>query len=100
MKNHRIFQRLYRQPREMLSFHVIRHDVVRQRAVRSPSLEESILNVVAVRPMSITRNVTHHGCGSRVVKVSDQGRHVMNSSLVPLKDPPCRAAMHVKSVES
>ncbi|GFW92334.1 hypothetical protein TNCV_3588561 [Trichonephila clavipes] len=40
------------------------------------------------------------GCGSPVVKVSDHGRHVMSSSPVPPKDPPCRAAMHIKSVES
>ncbi|GFX60504.1 hypothetical protein TNCV_1182231 [Trichonephila clavipes] len=38
--------------------------------------------------------------GLMVVKVSDHGRHVMSSSPVPLKNPPCRAAMHVKSVES
>ncbi|GFS59444.1 putative LOC100569746 [Trichonephila clavipes] len=40
------------------------------------------------------------GCGSPVVKVSNHGRHVSSSIQVPLKDPPCRAAMHVKSVES
>ncbi|GFV70323.1 hypothetical protein TNCV_4797421 [Trichonephila clavipes] len=40
------------------------------------------------------------GCGSPLVKVLDHDRHVMSSSPVPLKDPPCRAAMHVKSVES
>ncbi|GFW34919.1 hypothetical protein TNCV_978571 [Trichonephila clavipes] len=40
------------------------------------------------------------GCGSPVVKVSDHGRHVMSSSPVLLKDPPYRAAMHIKSVEN
>ncbi|GFU58719.1 hypothetical protein TNCV_932631 [Trichonephila clavipes] len=34
------------------------------RAVRSPSLEESILNVVAVRPESSTRAVAYHVCVS------------------------------------
>ncbi|GFY34624.1 hypothetical protein TNCV_1373151 [Trichonephila clavipes] len=43
---------------------------------------------------------TVQGCGSPVVKVSNHGRHVMSSIPVPLKTPPCRAAMHVKSVES
>ncbi|GFX32258.1 hypothetical protein TNCV_1324591 [Trichonephila clavipes] len=40
------------------------------------------------------------GCGSPVVKVSDRGRHVVSLSPVPPKDSPCRAALHVKSVES
>ncbi|GFW76704.1 hypothetical protein TNCV_4944211 [Trichonephila clavipes] len=44
----RHFQWLHRQLRETRSFHVTRHDAGRQRAVRSPLLEESILNVVAV----------------------------------------------------
>ncbi|GFY28602.1 uncharacterized protein TNCV_4150331 [Trichonephila clavipes] len=55
MPNHSMFQRL----RDTRSFHVTRHDAGRQRAVRSPSLEESILNVVAVRPESSTRAVAH-----------------------------------------
>ncbi|GFU49070.1 hypothetical protein TNCV_4173481 [Trichonephila clavipes] len=38
------------------------------------------------------------GCVSPVVKVSDHNRHVMSSSTT--KDPPYRAAMHAKSVES
>ncbi|GFY34997.1 hypothetical protein TNCV_5043731 [Trichonephila clavipes] len=45
MPDHRISQRLHRELREARSFHVTRHDVGRQRAVRSSSLEESILNV-------------------------------------------------------
>ncbi|GFY26183.1 hypothetical protein TNCV_354991 [Trichonephila clavipes] len=36
------------------------HDVGRLRAVRSTSLEESILNVVTDRPESSTRAVAHH----------------------------------------
>ncbi|GFW30616.1 hypothetical protein TNCV_455541 [Trichonephila clavipes] len=48
MSKQRIFQRLLRQLREVRSFHVTRHDDGRRRAVRSPSLEESISNVVAV----------------------------------------------------
>ncbi|GFW37268.1 hypothetical protein TNCV_2632521 [Trichonephila clavipes] len=43
--------------RNTRSFYVIRHDAGRQTAVRSPSLEESILNVVDVRPESSTRAV-------------------------------------------
>ncbi|GFW16277.1 hypothetical protein TNCV_4264421 [Trichonephila clavipes] len=45
-------------------------------------------------------NDSSSGCGSRVVKVSDRGfpRHVFEPGTT--KDPPCRAAMHVKSVES
>ncbi|GFW44559.1 hypothetical protein TNCV_4481051 [Trichonephila clavipes] len=40
------------------------------------------------------------GRGSRVVKVSDRGWlcHEFESSTT--KDPPCRGAMHVKSVDS
>ncbi|GFX54799.1 hypothetical protein TNCV_2556851 [Trichonephila clavipes] len=48
-----IFQRLLRQLRETRLFHVTRHDAGRRRPVRSPSLEESILNVVANRSESI-----------------------------------------------
>ncbi|GFV30161.1 hypothetical protein TNCV_96381 [Trichonephila clavipes] len=40
------------------------HDAGRQRAVRSPSLDESILNVVAVRPESRTSAVAHHASAS------------------------------------
>ncbi|GFY28532.1 hypothetical protein TNCV_4149631 [Trichonephila clavipes] len=46
--------------RDTRSFYVTRHNAGRQRAVRSPSLEESILNVVAVRPESSTRAVAHY----------------------------------------
>ncbi|GFX02611.1 uncharacterized protein TNCV_728651 [Trichonephila clavipes] len=60
MLDSRIFQWLDRQLRETLSFHITRHDVGRQRAVRSPNLEESILNIVAVKPESSTRSVAHH----------------------------------------
>ncbi|GFV74135.1 hypothetical protein TNCV_4510411 [Trichonephila clavipes] len=63
MPNHRIFQRLHRQLRETRSVQVTRHDAGRQRAVGSTSLEESILNVVAVRSESSTRVVAHHGVG-------------------------------------
>ncbi|GFU78051.1 hypothetical protein TNCV_2562431, partial [Trichonephila clavipes] len=58
MPDHRIFQRLHRQLREKSSFHVTRRGQCR--AVRSPSLEENILNRVAVRPNSSTRTVVHH----------------------------------------
>ncbi|GFT54400.1 hypothetical protein TNCV_2727341 [Trichonephila clavipes] len=42
-----------------LSFHVARYDVGRRTAVCSPNLEESILNIVADRPVSSTRGVVH-----------------------------------------
>ncbi|GFT95087.1 uncharacterized protein TNCV_1473481 [Trichonephila clavipes] len=58
--DHRIFQRLHRQFPVTRPFHVTRHDAGRQRAVRSPTLEESILNIVAVRPESSIRAVAHH----------------------------------------
>ncbi|GFW55025.1 uncharacterized protein TNCV_2786401 [Trichonephila clavipes] len=57
---HKIFQRLHRQLREPCSFHVTKHDAGQQRAVRSPSQEESILNVVVVRPESSTKAVAQH----------------------------------------
>ncbi|GFU85987.1 hypothetical protein TNCV_3069891 [Trichonephila clavipes] len=47
MPCHRIFQLLHSQLREIRSFHFTRYDADRRRAVRSPSLEESILNVAA-----------------------------------------------------
>ncbi|GFX62688.1 hypothetical protein TNCV_4868481 [Trichonephila clavipes] len=40
------------------------------------------------------------GRGSRMVKVSDHGWLAPSSSPVPLKFPPCRGVMHIKSVES
>ncbi|GFU92536.1 uncharacterized protein TNCV_4794651 [Trichonephila clavipes] len=43
LPDHRTFQRLYRQLRETRSLHVIRHDAGQLKAVRSSSLEESIL---------------------------------------------------------
>ncbi|GFS88499.1 hypothetical protein TNCV_1461391 [Trichonephila clavipes] len=49
MLHHSIFQYLHRQFRETCSFHVTRHDPGRRRVVRSPSMEESLLNVVADR---------------------------------------------------
>ncbi|GFX90018.1 hypothetical protein TNCV_887161 [Trichonephila clavipes] len=45
--DHRSFQRLHRQLRETRSFYVTKHNGGRQRAVRSPSPEEIILNVVS-----------------------------------------------------
>ncbi|GFY06617.1 DUF4817 domain-containing protein [Trichonephila clavipes] len=60
MPDPRIFQWLHRQLRETRSFHVTRHNAGRRRAVLSPSLKESILNVVADRPESSTRAVAHH----------------------------------------
>ncbi|GFU52883.1 hypothetical protein TNCV_1142021 [Trichonephila clavipes] len=47
MPDDRIFQRLHCQLCETRSFYVTRHNARQQRAVRSPSMEESILNVVA-----------------------------------------------------
>ncbi|GFU53323.1 hypothetical protein TNCV_2953581 [Trichonephila clavipes] len=61
MPDHRSFQQLHRQLRETRSFHVTRHDVVRRRAIRSPSLEESTLSVVGDRPESSTRSIRNQG---------------------------------------
>ncbi|GFX60842.1 uncharacterized protein TNCV_1311351 [Trichonephila clavipes] len=58
MTVHRIFQRLHHQLRETRSFHVTRRDSNRRTAVRSPSIEESILNVVADKSELSTR--AHH----------------------------------------
>ncbi|GFW75053.1 DUF4817 domain-containing protein [Trichonephila clavipes] len=66
MPDHTIFLRVFRQLREKRSFHITRHDAGRRRTVSSPSLEESILNVVADRPESSTRAVAHY------VRVSHQ----------------------------
>ncbi|GFV78367.1 hypothetical protein TNCV_95241 [Trichonephila clavipes] len=40
------------------------------------------------------------GCGSRMVKVSDRSWPCHEFEPSTTKDPPCRAAIHVKSVES
>ncbi|GFT71998.1 uncharacterized protein TNCV_2516251 [Trichonephila clavipes] len=64
MPNYRIFRWLHRQLRETRSFYVTRYDVGRQRTVRTPSLEESISNVAAVRPDLSTRAVDPHVCVS------------------------------------
>ncbi|GFU79418.1 hypothetical protein TNCV_871891 [Trichonephila clavipes] len=58
MPHHRIFQLLLRQLREPRLFYVTKHDACRRRAVPSPSMEESILNLVADGPESNTR--PHH----------------------------------------
>ncbi|GFV77896.1 transposable element Tcb1 transposase [Trichonephila clavipes] len=55
--DHRIFQPLHRETR---SFRVTRHNARGRKAARSPSMEESILNVVADRPESSTRAIAHH----------------------------------------
>ncbi|GFS94063.1 hypothetical protein TNCV_1810841 [Trichonephila clavipes] len=55
MPDHRIFHWLHRKLRKTRSFHVNKHDAGRRRAVGSPSLEESILNVVPDRPESSVR---------------------------------------------
>ncbi|GFV74110.1 multiple epidermal growth factor-like domains protein 10 [Trichonephila clavipes] len=47
LKKSQNFQRLHRQLRETRLAHVTRHDAGRRRAIGSPRLEESILNVVA-----------------------------------------------------
>ncbi|GFW27154.1 ATP-grasp domain-containing protein [Trichonephila clavipes] len=44
--------------------------------------------------------VNYGGRGSRVVKVSDRGWPCHEFEPITAKDPPCGAAMHVKSVES
>ncbi|GFT40633.1 hypothetical protein TNCV_3008071 [Trichonephila clavipes] len=54
MPDNRIFQLLHRELSEKRSFYVPRRDADRRRAVPSPSLEESTLNVVADRPKSST----------------------------------------------
>ncbi|GFX20930.1 uncharacterized protein TNCV_79851 [Trichonephila clavipes] len=59
MPDHRVFQRLHRQLRETSTFHVTRHAADRRSAVRRPTLEEIILNVVSDRPESSTRSVAH-----------------------------------------
>ncbi|GFY20791.1 hypothetical protein TNCV_1120251 [Trichonephila clavipes] len=61
---------------------VTRHATGQQKTVRSPSLEENILNFVAARPESKKQG---GGRGSLVVKELDRGRHVTSSSPVPLK---------------
>ncbi|GFX13156.1 hypothetical protein TNCV_2989201 [Trichonephila clavipes] len=48
LQDHRTLQRLHRQLRETRSLPVTRHEAGQQRAVRSPILKESILNVAAL----------------------------------------------------
>ncbi|GFW65591.1 hypothetical protein TNCV_3550141 [Trichonephila clavipes] len=58
--SHRIFLRLHRQLRETRSFHVTKQDADRRRAVRSPNLEEIILNIVAIDPSPIQKAGAYH----------------------------------------
>ncbi|GFV96939.1 DUF4817 domain-containing protein [Trichonephila clavipes] len=76
MPDHRISHRLHHQLRETHSFHVTRYDAGRRRAVRSSSLEKSILNVKSDRPESSTRTVAHHVSGSHqtVCRVLNKNR--------------------------
>ena len=76
MSDHTIFQRLHRQFSVTGSFYLTRHEAGRRRAVRSPSLEESILNTVADRHESSTRAVTH--------KVDVSHHTVCRKSLTPI----------------
>lgn len=66
MPDHRMFQRLHRQLCETGSFLSTRHTAGRPTYVRSPSLEETILNIVNERPSLSTRGI------SRLVGVSHQ----------------------------
>ncbi|GFU71652.1 hypothetical protein TNCV_3035921 [Trichonephila clavipes] len=59
MPHHRIFLRLHRQIPDTF-FLVTRYDAGQRRAVYSPSLEESLFNVVADTPESSTKVVAHH----------------------------------------
>ncbi|GFW15464.1 hypothetical protein TNCV_4656041 [Trichonephila clavipes] len=67
-----------------------------------PVHEYEMNNAAPVATSYEMRNIMKNqdGRGSLMVKVSDGGWLVTNSSPVPLKDPPCRRAMQVKSVES
>ncbi|GFV17143.1 uncharacterized protein TNCV_3633061 [Trichonephila clavipes] len=90
MPDHRIYQRLHRQLRETRSFYVTRHDAGRQRAAPSPSLEESILHVVADRPESSTRAVAHHVsvCHQTVCRVLNENRlHLFHFQRVQALNP-------------
>ncbi|GFW25672.1 uncharacterized protein TNCV_1309331 [Trichonephila clavipes] len=84
MHGRRIFKQLHRQLHETHSFHVIIHstsdDAGQRKAIRCPSLEESILNVVADRPESSTRAVAHHGLGLNLGEVMD-----VRKCIVPLR---------------
>ncbi|GFX58160.1 uncharacterized protein TNCV_4049181 [Trichonephila clavipes] len=57
--DHVIFRWLHSQLRETRLFQVTRHDAGWRRTIRSSSLKEIILNVVADRPQSSTRAVAH-----------------------------------------
>ncbi|GFW61711.1 hypothetical protein TNCV_3706461 [Trichonephila clavipes] len=52
--------------------------------------------VLTYNPQLNSLQPSLEGCGSPVVTVSDYGKHIMSST----KYPPCRASMHVKSIES
>ncbi|GFX62835.1 uncharacterized protein TNCV_3351611 [Trichonephila clavipes] len=79
MPHHRIFQWLHRQPRVTRSFQVTRYDAGRRRDVRSPSLEVSIVNVVADRP-EFTRVVAHHVSVSHqtICRVLNENRYTFS----------------------
>ncbi|GFV38058.1 hypothetical protein TNCV_872651 [Trichonephila clavipes] len=74
MTDQRIFQRLHSQLRKTRSFHVTRHEDGRRR-VPSPSLEESVLNVMTDRLESRTRAVAYDICTieTESLKYNDMG---------------------------
>ncbi|GFW94673.1 hypothetical protein TNCV_4247131 [Trichonephila clavipes] len=60
MPDYGIFQLLHRELHETRLLLVAKHDAGIRTALRTPSLEESLLNFVADRPESSTIAVAHH----------------------------------------
>lgn len=55
--SHRIFARLHQRLREYGSFNKIKHDCGRHREVRTPQLEEALLNFIEEQPTTSTRKI-------------------------------------------
>ncbi|GFT89249.1 uncharacterized protein TNCV_4385621 [Trichonephila clavipes] len=90
MPNHKIFQLLQRSHLQRLSFYVTKYDAGRRRPVRSPRLEESVLNVLADRPEFGTKSC----CSSRKwVRVSEEddksvgrGQQLQTKNIAKIRD--------------
>ncbi|GFT74710.1 hypothetical protein TNCV_562591 [Trichonephila clavipes] len=88
MLDHRVFQRLHRQLRETRLFQATRHDAGQEKIIRSPSLEESILNVEAVRPELSTRVVALGEEFSEAIDAAIYGDSNRPCDLMMMMPPP------------
>ncbi|GFX18364.1 hypothetical protein TNCV_4306651 [Trichonephila clavipes] len=72
MPHNRIFQRVNGELHEIRSFHVTRQDAGQRRAVSIPSLDKSILNVLADRPKNCSSSIKCESSDRLVLKYENR----------------------------